>query len=277
MALRVLVRGVGDIGSAVAHRLFRSGHMVVTHDGERPTTTRRGMSFVDAIFNGQTTLDGVEAIRVDDLDAVSAIVVRHTVVPVVVCDFSVVLSLITPDVLIDARMRKRDRPETQRGLCPFTIGLGPNFVAGETTDAVVETSWEELGRVVTRGTALPLRGEPRAIAGHARDRYVYAPVAGTLFTSYAIGQRVIAGEVIARIDETPLTAPLSGVLRGLTHDGVGVTARTKVIEIDPRGDPALVRGIGERPARIADGVQRAIRQVETAGRGDHTPLTASSG
>jgi xanthine dehydrogenase accessory factor len=63
---------------------------------------------------------------------------------------------------------------------------------------------------------------------------------------------------IARIDETSLTVPLSGVLRGLTHDGVPVTAGTKVIEIDPRGDSALVRGIGERPARIADGVLRAI-------------------
>lgn len=85
-----------------------------------------------------------------------------------------------------------------------------------------------------------------------------APVAGTLRSSYAIGQRVAAGEVIARIDETPLAAPLGGVLRGLTHDGVPVAPGTKVIEIDPRGDPALVRGIGERPPRIADGVLRAI-------------------
>ena len=58
----------------------------------------------------------------------------------------------------------------------------------------------------------------------------------TLFTSYAIGQQVTAGEVIARIDETSLTAPLGGVVRGLTHDGVPVAAGTKVIEIDPRGD-----------------------------------------
>ena len=258
MALRTLVRGVGDIGSAVAHRLFLAGHVVVVHDGEQPTTTRRGMAFADAIFDGRTTLDGVEAIRVDELDAVSAILARHTVVPIVVGDFNVVLELIAPDVLIDARMRKRDCPETQRGLSPLTIGLGPNFVAGETTDVVVETSWEQLGRVMTGGAALPLRGEPRAIAGHGRDRYVYAPVAGTLFTRYAIGQQVAAGEIIARIEATSLTAPLSGVLRGLTHDGVPVPAGTKVIEIDPRGDPALVRGIGERPARVADGVLRAI-------------------
>jgi xanthine dehydrogenase accessory factor len=258
VALRVLVRGVGDIGSAVAHRLFLAGHVVVVQDGRQPTTTRRGMAFADAIFDGRTTLDGVEAIRADESDAVLAILARPTVVPVVVGDFGVLLGLIAPDVLIDARMRKRDSPETQRGLAPLTIGLGPNFVAGETTDVVVETSSEQLGRVVTRGTALPLRGEPRAIAGHARDRYVYAPVAGTLLTSYVIGQQVAAGDVIARIDDTSLPAPLSGVLRGLTHDGVPVAAGTKVIEIDPRGDPALVRGIGERPARIADGVLRAI-------------------
>jgi len=49
-----------------------------------------------------------------------------------------------------------------------------------------------------------------------------------------------------------------GVLRGLMRDGVLVAAGTKVIEIDPRGDPRLVRGSGERPARIADGVLQAI-------------------
>src|SRR5207249_8704405 len=93
LALRTLVRGVGDIGSAVAHRLFVSGHVVVVHDGEQPTITRRGMAFVDAIFDGRTTLDEVEAIRVDDLDALSTTVVRNTVVPIVVLDFSVVLGL----------------------------------------------------------------------------------------------------------------------------------------------------------------------------------------
>ena len=35
--------------------------------GEQPTTTRRRMAFADAIFDGRTTLDGVEAIHVDEL------------------------------------------------------------------------------------------------------------------------------------------------------------------------------------------------------------------
>ena len=128
----------------------------------------------------------------------------------------------------------------------------------------METSWERLGHVVTRGATLPFRGELGAITGHASDRYVCAPVPGTLLTSYAIGQYVAAGEVIARIDRTLLTAPLGSVLRGLTHDGVPVVVGTKVIEIDPRGDPALVRGIAERPARIADVLLQVLASLPAA-------------
>jgi xanthine dehydrogenase accessory factor len=64
---------------------------------------------------------------------------------------------------------------------------------------------------------------------------------------------------VARIDSMALTAPLDGVLRGLTRDAVPVTARTKVIEVDPRGRVSAVHGIVERPRRIADGVLAAIR------------------
>jgi len=258
-----LIRGAGDIGSAVAHRLFLAGHAVVIHEKLQPTTTRRGMAFADAIFDGEAWLDGVKATRIDELDAIHPALSTRAAVVVVVQDFTNVLRLISTDLLVDARMRKRHQPEVQRGLARLTIGLGPNFVAGETTDVVVETSWEQLGRVITRGRPLPLRGEPRAMAGHARDRYVYAPVAGTLRTSCAIGQTIKAGAPVAQIEAKLLVAPLDGVLRGLTRDGIPVEVGTKVIEIDPRGDSAFVRGIGERPGQIADGVVAAIKTARS--------------
>jgi len=59
-------------------------------------------------------------------------------------------------------------------------------------------------------------------------------------------------------------APIGGVLRGLTRSGVNVTARTKVIEVDPRGDPAGVFGLGERPRRIAEGVLKALAKARVA-------------
>jgi xanthine dehydrogenase accessory factor len=258
--LRILIRGVGDVGSAVAHRLFLAGHEVMLHDDPQPTAARRGMAFTDAVFDGRSELDGVAAVRVDSLDSLPDLLAAHDVIAVSVADLAAVLAAAPPDVLVDARMRKRARPEPQRGLAKLAIGLGPSFVPGETTDVVVETSWgPALGRVLTTTPALPLRGEPRPIAGHARDRFVYAPHAGVFRTTLGIGDRVGVGQVVARIGSTDLTAPLAGALRGLTRDGAPVTAGTKVIEVDPRGPAGVVRGIGERPARIADGVLAAIR------------------
>lgn len=258
--LRILVRGTNDVASAVAHRLFLAGHTVVLNDGPAPTTTRRKMAFADAVFTGRAVLAGVAAVRVDSLDLLPGLLAGNGAIPVVVGDLAGLLRALVPDALVDARMRKRDQPGPQRGLAALTVGLGPGFVAGETVDIAVETSWEELGRIARRGANRLLAGEPRPLGGHGRDRYVYAPLGGVFRTRREIGQVIAAGETVARIGDTDLPAPLGGVLRGLTHDGVPVAVGTKVIEVDPRGVPAAVVGIGERPACIAAGVLRAVEE-----------------
>jgi xanthine dehydrogenase accessory factor len=255
---RVLIRGCGDVGSAVAHLLLRSGHEVVVHDVALPAAPRRGMAFADAIFDGACVLDGVRARRVDDVaELLSGAGEELALTTAPLAD---VLAAVEPDVLVDARMRKRAQPESQRGLAPLTIGLGPNFVAGETTDLAIETQWgDDLGAVVEHGPTQRLGGEPRAFGGHARDRFVYAPAAGIMRTQAQIAQPVRAGEAVAAIGDEPLLAPLTGILRGLVHDGVPVDAGAKVLEVDPRGDVGKVTGIGPRPRRIAEGVLEALR------------------
>src|SRR5215210_4733712 len=159
-------------------------------------------------------------------------------------------------------MRKRVQPADLRGWAPLAVGLGPGFVAGmepgANCHAAVETSWEALGEVVRAGSTLPLRGEPRPIAGVGRERAVYAPAAGLFRTGRAIGGRIAAAEPIGTLDGRALPAPLAGALRGLARDGVSVEAGAKVAEVDPRGDPALCFGLGERPRRIAEGVSALL-------------------
>jgi xanthine dehydrogenase accessory factor len=256
----VLIRGCGDVGSAVAHLLVRTGHEVVIHDVALPAAPRRGMAFADAVFDGAATLDGVGARRAVNLIEIGELLARRTVV-VYVGPFAPLAEALAPYVLVDARMRKRAVPESQRGLARVTIGLGPNFHAGVTCDAAVETSWDGLGTVIYDGATRPLAGEPRELGGHARARYVYAPADGVFRTQAKIGDPVTAGQPVAMIDGVVLSAPVSGVLRGLTHDGVPVTSRTKVIEVDPRGHAAEVAGIGQRPRQIADGVMAALRTL----------------
>ena len=120
---------------------------------------------------------------------------------------------------------------------------------------------ERLGAIIEAGSTLPLGGDPRPIGGVGRARFVYAPACGRFETSAQIGNRVEGSAIIARIEGAPLHAPIGGVIRGLTRNGVEVAIRTKVIEVDPRGDPAAAFGLGERPRRIAEGVLKALARA----------------
>jgi xanthine dehydrogenase accessory factor len=258
----VLVRGCGDVGSAVAVLLFRAGYPVVLHDEPATSTPRRGMAFADALFDGWATLDGLTAVRVQTPSELRHALHLGDAVPVTAQPFQQIADTCQWSALVDARMRKRTVPEVQRGLAPLTVGLGPNFIAGENIDVAIETMWgDRLGEIIEAGSTAALAGEPRPIAGVARERFVYAPEARRFITSVRIGDHVTAGEVVAKVGEISLRAPISGVLRGLTRSGVNVAVRTKVIEVDPRGDASRVFGLGERPRQIAEGVLRVLSRV----------------
>lgn len=259
-----LVRGCGDIGSAVAHALFSAGHAVLIHDVADPSFARRGMAFTDAMFDGVAILEGIAGRRTGDLFSIRWMLDRREEIPLVAESFTKILEHLRPDVLVDARMNKRSIPEKQFGLAPLTIGLGPNFVAGETTDLVVETAWEVLGRIIESGSSLPLAGEPRPINGHGRERYVYAPTDGLFETDCKIGASVAKDQPVACIGDEVIRAPLDGCLRGITHAGASVKAGTKVVEIDPRGDPARSFGIAERPKKLALAVVAGRHRQEAA-------------
>ncbi len=259
----VLVLGAGDVGSAVAHALFQAGAAVAMQDGPAsPAVPRRGMAFADAFFDGEAALAGVTARRLATPVDLAAALGNAAFLPFFVGTVTEALAAAPWAAVVDARMRKRAAPEDLRPWAPLAVGLGPGFVAGEGADAnchaAVETSWEALGKVVRSGPTLPLRGEPRPIAGVGRERAVYAPAAGLFRTGHAIGGRISAAEPIGTLDGRALLAPLAGALRGLVRDAVPVEEGAKVAEVDPRGDPALCFGLGERPRRIAEGVSALL-------------------
>lgn len=259
LPLTVVVRGTGDVASAIAHLLFGEGYNVVCHDVATPAHSRRGMAFVDAVFDGTACLADVRARRVRDFDELPHILDCHRAIPISTFEYQLVLDALHPDIVVDARMRKRSMPERQIGLAQLTIGVGPNFIAGKTVDVAIETAWGTgLGEVIVNGPTRDLGGEPRELGGSGRERYVYAPCPGVFLTNRRIGDSVIQGQSIANLGGRSITAPLSGRLRGLTRDGVPVMEGAKIIEIDPRGEHAVVFGLGERPQRIARGVLRAI-------------------
>ena len=127
----VVVKGGGDVGSAVVHLLFRNAYVPVIVESPTPATTRRRMSFATAVFEGEVELEGVRAECVESLAALRALLAWKKVVPVFVRNLEDVLLGLSPPIVVDARMRKRESPEVQIGEAPLVIGLGPGFVAGK--------------------------------------------------------------------------------------------------------------------------------------------------
>ncbi|TAN64902.1 MAG: xanthine dehydrogenase [Magnetospirillum sp.] len=259
---KFLIRGTGEIASAVAHLLHRAGAAVALQTSRPPVAIRRTMAFSDAVFDGAATLEGLTAHRINSGSELDGIWAAGDI-PLLYRDFVMAVADCSWDVLVDARMNKQCVPEPQIGLAPLVIGMGPGCTIGDNVDIAVETSWDALGRIVRHGTTLPLGGEPRTVLGHARDRFRYAPKAGAVRVAASIGQVVRAGDVIAWVDDASVAAVFGGVVRGLTHDGVPVETGNKIAEIDPRIGSVRLTGIDERPRRIAEAVATIV--------GEHFP------
>ena len=256
MPATILIRGGGDLASGVAVRLYRSGLNVVITELPEPLTVRRSVSFSEAVYEGQVTIEGITARKVADptdmLKIVNVMSKRH--VPVLVDPGCVSARDLHPIAIVDGRMLKRP-PEPLRHTAMLYIGLGPGFRAPDNCQAVVETRrGHRLGRVIWSGaseqdTAQP-DGDPR--------RVLRAPADGSFESAAHIGQHFESGEEIASVADEKITAPFPGVLRGLLRPGLTVTKGIKVGDIDARDDPALIDLVSDKALAVGGGVLEAL-------------------
>jgi xanthine dehydrogenase accessory factor len=257
-----IVVGCGEVGSAIAVALHHAGYSVVLIDDADPAWSRRGMSFTNAWYIGNAELDGVEAVFCSSLRSVPTVIDRRSAIAATTWSWPSVAAAIHAVALVDARCRRMGPsiPLRARNTGLYTIGVGSGFAAGEDVHAAVETApGEGLGRVLREGRT-EVEWLPAPLLGYAgRERFVYATASGRFFTTRRIGEHVRKGEVVGTIGHEPIAAPLSGVLRGLSARGARLEPWTRVVEVDPRDDPAACFGIDERATRIARGVLEATQ------------------
>ena len=253
----IVVRGGGDLGTGVAHRLVLAGFTVMVTELVQPLAVRRAVSFAEAVYAGQVTVEEVTAHLADD----PMLGMGYTAlgqVPVLVDAADDVVERMRPPVVVDARLAKRNLG-TRLQDAPLVIGLGPGFSAGQDCHAVVETNrGHNLGRVYWQGSAEPDTGQPEAVQGRAGQRVLRAPAEGVFQGHKAIGDLAQTGEVLASVEGVPLLAPFDGAVRGLLHDGVPVTPGMKVGDLDPRGIREYCFLISDKARSIGGGVLEAI-------------------
>jgi xanthine dehydrogenase accessory factor len=112
--------------------------------------------------------------------------------------------------------------------------------------------------MILNGSAEADTGIPGEIGGFTVERVLRTMKKGIFHPHKSIGDRVNKGSVVAVVDDFPVMAQVSGVVRGLIRDGAGVKKGMKVGDIDPRGKREHCFTISEKARAIAGGVLEAI-------------------
>jgi xanthine dehydrogenase accessory factor len=253
----VLIRGGGDLATGVAHRLHRAGFTVMITELRQPLCVRRAVSFAEAVYAQSIAVEGVTArLAPDPMTGMAYTVLDE--IPVVVDSDNAVLPQMRPSIVVDARMAKRNLGTARRD-AKLVIALGPGFTAGVDCHAVIETNrGHHLGRVYWEGSAEPDTGVPEPVRGYNVERVLRAPRGGLFVGNKQIGDHVKTGDVVGLVDRDPILAQFDGVLRGLLHNGLRVSAGTKVGDLDPRGVRENCFTISDKARAVGGGALEAI-------------------
>ena len=257
----VLIKGAGDLASGVAYRLKRSGFPLIMTELPIPVMIRRAVSFGQAVYSGQTTVEGIVARRVDTAQEAQRLA-RCEEIPILVDPGASAVAVVKPQILVDAIVAKMNTG-TSMNDAPLVLALGPGFMAGKDCHAVIETNrghW--LGRVIYQGQAEADTGTPGRVKGHTVERVLRAPADGHVVALAKIGDSIKQGQLVAKVAGQEVRAPFGGVLRGLIHPHVQVTAGFKIGDLDPRGVTQHCFTISDKSLAIGGGVLEAILASE---------------
>ncbi|KAL0227804.1 hypothetical protein RCL1_003947 [Eukaryota sp. TZLM3-RCL] len=232
-----IIRGAGELATAIAVRLSNVGLAVVCLELPNPLCVRTTISFASSILSetNSCTVEGIEAVHAQSYDCVPTILSQKKVAVLIADPLPNVVQHFQPFCIIDALMTKKGNNGLCKSLAPLVIALGPCFEAGKDAHFVVETCrGHDLGRIYSSGFAIPDTGIPGEIGSKTMERLLRAPCTGAVEPIKQIGDLVEVGDVVATVNQIPVYSEIKGIIRGMITRGVVVAERTKIGDVDPR-------------------------------------------
>jgi len=251
----VLIRGAGEMASAVAVVLHRVGLSVIMTELSIPLAIRRTVAFSDTILDGTTQVEGIQSVRAD-YDSYLEIL-NDGKIPILQDSIEIIKN-IKPKFYIDARLLKH-MVEDRRLLAQCTIGLGPGFMVGKNCNVIIETMrGHNLGRVIWQGSASPNTGVPGKLGGESAKRVIYSPGTGNIEWFVDFGEIVEQNQVLGKIGEIEIKSHISGIVRGLISPKVNTVIGMKIADVDPRGKEVDYNTVSDKARCVGRGVLEAI-------------------
>ena len=262
---KVIVKGAGDLATAIGHKLFRCGFSVIMTEVPQPNCVRRQVSFANAVYEKQWTVEGVTAESVTSPEEIIQVMEKGRI-PIIIDPTCKIQERMNAPYLVDAILAKKNIG-TKKTDAAVVIGLGPGFTAGVDVDMVIETNrGHNLGRIYFEGSAEVDTGIPGNIGGYTNERVLRAPKEGFIRHVKNIGDLVRRSEVISFVGTQPIRSEIDGIIRGLIYEGLFVKIGMKIGDVDPRGNLEYVDKISDKARNIAGGVLEAILMERMKGR-----------
>ena len=254
----VLIKGAGDLATGIAHRLKVCGFHIVMTEISMPTTVRRTVAFSQAVFDGNTEVEGIKAVLADNVEQVYKIIEEDNI-PVIIDPDGEMIKELKPKVIVDAIISKNNSGKTKINDADIVIAVGPGFEAGTDCHCIIESQrGHYLGRTIYKGSAIPNTGIPGSIGGYTIERIIRASDDGIIEPIVQIGDYVEKGQCVAMVEGTPIYASISGIVRGMLQKGIKVKKGMKSGDIDPRCKKEHCFTISDKARSIGGGVLEAI-------------------
>ena len=244
----IIVRGAGDLASGIIWYLKKANFNVLALDIKNPSCIRREVSFSEAIYDKEKTIENETAVFCKNAEEVLD-TFKENKIAIMVDEEGSVIKELKPKIVVDAIMAKKNLG-TSIDMAPLVITIGPGFTAKYDCHYVIETKrGHKLGKIYDYGSAIPNTGIPGLVAGHDKDRVMHSPAEGYFLIKKNIGDIVKKDEVIALVKEctkdkdgniketgreVEVLASIDGVLRGILRNNFYATLGLKAADIDPR-------------------------------------------
>lgn len=256
--LTICIKGAGEMASGIAHRLYRSNFTnILMLEVDKPLAVRRLVSFCEAVYDNETTVEDVTSKSIENIDELSSCWNQNKIAVHVDPEWKAIEQK-KFHVIIDAILAKRNLG-TRKTDADLVIGLGPGFSAPDEVHIAIETQrGHHLGRALHSGQPENNTGIPGEIAGYSSERVLRAPNNGLFEPMFNITDVVEAGEVVAKVNGTDVVAQIGGVVRGLIRPGLQVKKGTKLGDIDPRKEISNCYTISEKARALGGAILEAI-------------------
>ncbi len=268
-SIHILITGSGDIATATALRLFRSGYEVTLFASDHPIDVHHNRTYSNGVYNGEKTVEQVTACTrsgsAEKGDCAPETLLSEFVsfthsnrqIPIITQEDMSAIAALRFDYIFTADTIFFEK-------LPSGV-IDNSVIISKAEDAASTVSRYQicvdpvyLGKVI-----YPFNRDDFVDCGKVKQNSgskeeIRAPLEGAFTTATMIGNFIHEKQELGRINDIPILSPASGKISGLLNSGLIIPVGTVFAEICSISNPAPVKLIPADASAVAGGVLEAI-------------------